>query len=169
MNEYSILIRMLTRPGTPMGATLEDMVDILGLPADLGRHVVLSLLSGLNERLRPLGLTIRHNPLEHVFYLDVHGVLENELMSNQLPDRLAATLIVVMTLSYQEGGWVALDRVQQFRRKTLRSVQDDVRELVALGYLEFDSTKKHVRPGSRVGFEIDQQSVFRSMQDESIE
>ncbi len=161
MNEYSILMRLLTRPGSPMGATLDDMVDILGLPADMGRHVVLGLLSSLNQQLRPLGLMIRHNPLEHVFYLDVYGNVENELMSNLLSDRLAATLFVVMTLAYQEGGWVSLDRIREFRRKTLRSLREDVRELVALGYLEFDSTKKNVRPGSRVSFEVDQQSVIR--------
>lgn len=163
MNEYGIIIRLLTRPGEPMGAGIEDLLAALGLPEDTGRHILFEHLGRLDERLRPIGLSIRHNPIDHVFYLDTSLRSGDIAEESALPDRLTATLLVLITLAYQEGDWVDIDRVKQFRRKTRRGVVEDLRELANQGYVEFDSTKSKVRPGNRVAFEIDYEEFFRRL------
>ncbi len=163
MNEYAILIRMLTRTGNPIGAGVPDLLDALALPEDAGRHVLFKKLGSLQKQLKPLGLEIRHNPIDHVFYLDTSTRTQDSLEETPLPDRLASTLLVVITLAYQEGGWVSIDRVQKFRKKSRRGVRADLRELDSMGYTEFSDDNKKVRPGKRVGFEIDYESFFRNL------
>ncbi|MBE0526314.1 MAG: hypothetical protein IH631_05185, partial [Candidatus Thorarchaeota archaeon] len=65
--------------------------------------------------------------------------------------------------AYQEGGWVSVDRVREFRKKALRSVMTDLRELQSQGYVEIDQDRKRVRLGSRVPFEIDYESFFKDL------
>ncbi len=163
MNEYSVLVKLLTRTGTPIGASVEDMLDALGLPEDTGRHLLFQKLGSLHKRIAPLGLFIKHNPIEGVFYLDTSGEVSLSQASTSLPDRLAATLLIVITLAYQEGGWVSVDRVREFRKKALRGVMTDLRELQNLGYVEIEQTKKRVRLGTRVPFEIDYEAFFREL------
>ncbi|TFG09503.1 hypothetical protein EU538_04875 [Candidatus Thorarchaeota archaeon] len=163
MNEYAILIRMLTRTGNPIGAGIPDLLDALGLPEEAGRHVLFQKMGALQHQLRPIGLEVRHNPLDHVFYLDTAAKTEDSLEETPLPDRLAATLLVIITLAYQEGGWVSVDRIQKFRKKSRRGVRADLRELDSMGYAEISDDKKRVRPGHRVGFEIDYESFFRNL------
>ncbi len=163
MNEYSVLMRLLTRTGNPIGAGVDDMLDALGLPEDAGRHVLFQRLSELHRRIAPVGLVIRHNPVSHVFYLDTDTSSDLILKDSPLPDRLAATLLVVITLAYQEGDWVSIDRIRQFRRKARRSVLTDLRELSDMGYIELDSRGGKARPGNRVAFEIDYETFFRRL------
>ncbi|MFQ5833270.1 MAG: hypothetical protein ACE5H4_11240 [Candidatus Thorarchaeota archaeon] len=163
MNEYGLLMRLLTRTGNPMGAGVEDMLSALGLPEDIGRHVLFQKLSSLHESLAPLGLIVKHNPIDHVFYVDtaIRGTHLFEEVA--MPDRLAATLLVVITLAYQEEGWVSIRRVSEFRRKARRGVMSDLKELSVKGYIEFDSAGANVRPGPRSAFEIDYDEFFRKL------
>lgn len=162
MNEYAVLIKLLTRTGTPIGASVEDMLDALRLPEDTGRHLLFQKMGSLHKRVTPIGLFIRHNPVAGVFYLDTSDEV-NLSQSAALPDRLAATLLIVITLAYQEGGWVSVDRVREFRKKALRGVMTDLRELQGQGYVELDQDKKHVRIGTRVPFEIDYEAFFKEL------
>ena len=162
MNEYAVLVKLLTRTGTPIGASVEDMLDALGLPEDIGRHLLFQKMGSLHKRVTPLGLYIRHNPVAGVFYLDTSDEV-NLAQTTALPDRLAATLLIVITLAYQEGGWVSVDRVREFRKKALRGVMADLRELQGKGYVEIDQDKKRVRIGTRVPFEIDYESFFKEL------
>jgi len=163
MNEYAVLVKLLTRTGTPIGASIEDMLDALGLPEDVGRHILFQKLGGLHDRLRPIGLYIKHNPVSGVFYLDTSDDVAVAQDSTALPDRLAATLLIVITLAYQEGGWVSIDRVREFRKKALQGVMSDLRELQNQGYVEIDQDKKQVRLGIRVPFEIDYEAFFKNL------
>ncbi len=163
MNEYSILMKMLTRTGDPIGAGVDDMLDVLGYPENTGRHVLFQRLGKLHRRIEPIGLAIRHNPVSHVFYIDTDTRKEIMLEDTPLPDRLAATLLVVITLAYQEGGWVSIDRIRQFRRKARRSVVTDLRELSEMGYIDVDTRAGNARPGTRVAFEIDYEGFFRKL------
>ena len=162
MNEYAVLVKLLTRTGTPIGASVEDMLDALGLPEDTGRHLLFQKMGSLHKRVTPLGLYIRHNPVAGVFYLDTSDEVKLA-QTTALPDRLAATLLIVITLAYQEGGWVSVDSVREFRKKALRGVMTDLRELQGQGYVEIDQDKKHVRIGTRVPFEIDYESFFKEL------
>lgn len=163
MNEYSVLVKLLTRTGVPIGASIEDMLDALGFPEDIGRHVLFQKLGGLHERVRPLGLIVKHNPVSGVFYLDTSSDVTLAQDGTTLPDRLAATLLIVMTLAYQEGGWVNIDRVREFRKKALQGVMVDLRELQSQGYVELEQDKKRVRLGTRVPFEIDYEAFFKDL------
>ena len=163
MNEYSILMKMLTRTGDPIGAGVDDMLDVLGYPENIGRPVLFQRLGELHSRIEPIGLAIRHNPVSHVFYIDTDPRKEILLEDTPLPDRLAATLLVVITLAYQEGGWVSIDRIRQFRRKARRSVVTDLRELGEMGYIDVDTRAGKARPGTRVAFEIDYEGFFRKL------
>jgi hypothetical protein len=163
MNEYAILMKLLTRSGDPIGAGVDDMLDALGLPEDLGREILFRRLSELHSRLEPIGLTIKHNPVSGVFYVDTSHLAKSGPDDSMLPDRLAATLLIVITLAYQEGGWVHFARVQEFRKKSLRGVIEDLRELQNLGYIELDQAAKRVRLGMRVPFEIDYEAFFRDL------
>ncbi len=162
MNEYAVLVKLLTRTGTPIGASVEDMLDALRLPEDTGRHLLFQKMGSLHKRVTPLGLYIRHNPVAGVFYLDTSDEV-NLAQTTALPDRLAATLLIVITLAYQEGGWVSVDRVREFRKKALRGVMADLRELQGQGYVEIDQDKKRVRIGTRVPFEINYESFFKEL------
>ena len=164
MNEYAVLVKLLTRTGTPIGASVEDMLDALGLPEDTGRHLLFQKMGSLHKRVTPLGLFIKHNPVAGVFYLDTSDKV-NLAQTAALPDRLAATLLIVITLAYQEGGWVTVERVREFRKKALRGVMTDLRELQSQGYVELDQDKKRVRIGTRVPFEIDYESFFKELVD----
>ena len=163
MNEYSFLIKLLTRSGDPIGAGVDDMLDALGLPEDVGREILFRRLSELHTRLEPLGLTIKHNPVSSVFYMDTLIQSKMKQEDSMLPDRLAATLLIVITLAYQEGGWVSFDRVREFRKKSLRGVMEDLRELQKQGYIEINQAGKRVRLGLRVPFEIDYEAFFRDL------
>jgi len=163
MNEYAILMKLLTRSGNPIGAGVDDMLDALSLPEDLGREILFRRLGELHTRLEPVGLTIKHNPVSGVFYVDTSFQPKMKQEDSMLPDRLAATLLIVITLAYQEGGWVSFDRVQEFRKKSLRGVMEDLRELQNQGYVEIDSVSKRVRLGLRVPFEIDYEAFFRDL------
>ncbi len=163
MNEYAVLVKLLTRTGTPIGASIDDMLDALGLPEDAGRHVLFQKLSNLHERVRPLGLVIKHNPVSGVFYLDTFSEVTLPQDGTTLPDRLAATLLIVMTLAYQDGGWVNVERVREFRKKALQGVMVDLRELQSQGYVDLDQDKKRVRLGTKVPFEIDYEAFFKNL------
>ena len=163
MNEYSILMKLLTRTGDPIGAGVDDMLDALGYPENTGRHLLFQRLGELHNRIELIGLAVRHNPVSHVFYIDTDPRKEILLEDTPLPDRLAATLLVVITLAYQEGGWVSIDRIRQFRRKARRSVVTDLRELGEMGYIDVDTRAGKARPGSRVAFEIDYEGFFRKL------
>ena len=156
-------MKLLTRSGDPIGAGVDDMLDALGLPEDLGREILFKRLGELHTRLEPVGLTIKHNPVSGVFYVDTSMISKTKQEDSMLPDRLAATLLIVITLAYQEGGWVSFDRVQEFRKKSLRGVIEDLRELQNQGYIEIDSAGKRVRLGLRVPFEIDYEAFFRDL------
>ena len=146
-----------------MGAGMEDVLDALGLPEGSGNHIAIQHLAGLHRQLKQLGLAIKHNPVARVFYLDTLDDVQLVEEETTLPDRLAATLLVVITLTYQEGDWVPFSRVKEFRNKTIRGIRDDLRELQDLGYVEVDKKGKQVRPGSKVAFEIDYESFFRKL------
>ena len=163
MNEYAILIRLLTRSGDPIGAAVDDMIDALGLPEDAGRHIVYQRLASLHELLAPLGLIIRHNPTSHVFYLDTSSETDSLPEDAPLSDRLAATLLVLITLSYQLQGWVPIDNLVDLRGKSKRSIMEDLKELSLLGYAEIEDKKTRARPGKRVSFEIDYEKFFRRL------
>jgi hypothetical protein len=163
VNEYSIIMKLITRPGNPMGAGIDDILDALGLPEGIGNHIAIRHLAGLHERLRELGLMIRHNPVNNVFYLDTVSGIELEEEETPLPDRLAATLLVVITLTYQEGEWVLFSRVKEFRNKAMRGIREDLRELAEMGYVEVDRKTQRVRPGTKVAFEIDYETFFRRL------
>lgn len=163
MNEYTILMKLLTRSGNPIGAGVDDMLDALGLPEDLGREVLFRRMGELHSRLGPVGLTIKHNPVSGVFYVDTLHQSKMKQEDSMLPDRLAATLLIVITLAYQEGGWVSFDRVREFRKKSLRGVMEDLRELQNQGYIELDQAGKRARLGFRVPFEIDYEAFFRDL------
>ncbi len=165
MNEFAILMRLLTRTGTPIGASMEDMLDALDLPEDAGPQYVYRLLGRLNQRLSDLGLAVRHNPLDHIFYIDTTARLHGLPEESGLPDRLAATLLTVITLAFQEGGWVSFSRVREFRKKSMAGVRSDLRELENLGYVEIDKANKRVRPGMKVPIEIDFEEFFRRLTD----
>ncbi|MGY5873844.1 MAG: hypothetical protein RTV72_16470 [Candidatus Thorarchaeota archaeon] len=163
MNEYAVLVKLLTRTGTPIGASVEDMLDALGLPEGTGRHLLFQKLGSLHKRVTPLGLFVRHNPVAGVFYLDTSDEVILAQEATALPDRLAATLLIVITLAYQEGGWVSVDRVREFRKKALRGVMTDLRELQSQGYVEIEQDRKRVRLGTRVPFEIDYETFFKEL------
>lgn len=163
MNEYGILMKLLTRSGNPIGASVEDMLDALGLPEDIGRHLLFQKLGALSRQISRVGLEIKHNPVYGVFYVDAATDAKMPSSSSPLSDRLAATLLVVITLAYQEGGWVTLDRVRKFRRKSHRGVMTDLRELQADEYVEIDQENKRVRLGPRASFEMDYESFFAEL------
>ncbi|MHA1771623.1 MAG: hypothetical protein ACTSYL_05430 [Candidatus Thorarchaeota archaeon] len=163
LNEYAILTNLLTRTGKPIGAGVEDMLDALGYPELEGRAVLFQRLAALHQLLEPLGLAIRFNPIDDVFYIDVQPTVDVGLAQEVLPDRLAATLLAVMTLAYQKGGWVSAKQVQGIRKKSLRSIRDDLRELAKSGYVEYDRSSGNVRPGIRVPFEISYDEIFRNL------
>jgi hypothetical protein len=142
------------------------MLEVLGLP-EIGRSVLFDKLASLEKVIKPLGLTIKHNPISHVFYLD--GVSESDTLfeDSLLPDRLAATLLVVVTLAYQEGGWVSFARVKEFRKKGMKGIRDDLKELSRAGYVEINQAGKKVRPGLRAPFEIDFERFFSNLAEEN--
>jgi hypothetical protein len=160
-------MKLLTRSGNPIGAGVDDMLDALGLPEDLGRDILFRRLGELHSKLEPIGLTIKHNPVSGVFYVDTLYQAKKKQEDSILTDRLAATLLIVITLAYQEGGWVSIDRVREFRKKSLRGVMEDLRELQNQGYIEMDQARKRVRLGLRVSFEIDYESFFRNLVSET--
>lgn len=166
MNEYAILMKLLTRSGDPIGAGVDDMLDALSLPEDIGREVLFRRLGELHSRLEPVGLTIKHNPVSTVFYVDTSLQTKMKQEESPLPDKLAATLLIVITLAYQEGGWVSYDRIREFRKKSMRGVMEDLRDLQSQGYVELDKTTKRARLGLRVPFEIDYEAFFRDLVDE---
>jgi len=163
MNEYAIIMKLITRPGNPMGAGIEDILDALGLPEGTGNYIAIQHLAGLHKQLSKMGLMIKHNPIANVFYLDTTEEIKLQEEETHLPDRLAATLLVVITLTYQEGEWVPFGRVKEFRNKAMSGIRQDLRELQDLGYVEIDKKGKRVRPGFKVGFEIDYESFFRKL------
>jgi hypothetical protein len=163
MNEYTVLVKLLTRTGIPIGASLEDMLGALGLPEDVGRHILFQKLGHLHNRMKPIGLLIKHNPVAGVFYIDTSSEDEMPQESPTMPDRLAATLLIVITLAYQDEGWVSIERVREFRKKALQGVMADLRELQNQGYVEIDQDKKRVRLGTRVPFEIDYEAFFKDL------
>jgi len=163
MNEYAILMKLLTRSGNPIGAGVDDMLDALSLPEDIGREILFRRLGELHSRLEPVGLTIKHNPVSSVFYVDTSLQTKMKQEESLLPDKLAATLLIVITLAYQEGGWVSYDRIREFRKKSMRGVMEDLRELQSQGYVELDKVAKRARLGLRVPFEIDYEAFFRDL------
>ncbi|TFG28852.1 hypothetical protein EU527_16715 [Candidatus Thorarchaeota archaeon] len=163
MNEYAILVKLLTRTGNPIGASVEDMLDSLRFPEDTGRHLLFQRLSSLHEKIRPLGLCVKHNPVGGVFYIDTTYEIDLAQDTTALPDKLAATLLIVITLAYQEGGWVSIERVREFRKKALRGIMEDLRDLQEQRYVEISQDKKQVRLGTRVPFEIDYEAFFNDL------
>ncbi|MFW9907517.1 MAG: hypothetical protein ACFFEF_03000 [Candidatus Thorarchaeota archaeon] len=163
MNEYSVLMKLLTRSGDPIGAGVDDMLDALGLPENTGRHILFQRLGELHSRISPIGLIIRHNPVSHVFYIDTDIRTDILQEHSPLPDRLSATLLIVVTLAYQEGGWVSVDRIREFRRKARQGVMTDLRELADMRYIELDTKAGKARPGTRVAFEIDYEAFFQNL------
>ncbi len=165
MNEFTILMKLLTRTGDPIGSSMEDMLEALDVPEDVGPQYVYSLLKGLHLKLKEIGLTIQFNPLSQVYYIDTVTSFEAIPDESGLADRLAATLLIIITLAFQEGGWVSLGRIKEFRRKSLAGIRADIRDLESLGYVEFDRINEQVRPGTRIPFEIDYEEFFRRLSD----
>ncbi|MEM4734790.1 MAG: hypothetical protein QXS20_03650 [Candidatus Thorarchaeota archaeon] len=168
MNEYAILMELLTRPGAPMGSGVAEMLEALGLHGDIGRGLLFRRLAGLHYQLRPLGLCIRFNPAYDVFYVDLARTVSGSDVRGTLPDRLAATLLIVISLTYRDGDWVSLDEVRQLRKKSLRSVLEDIRDLASRGYVEFDRSTNRVRPGFRASAGIDLDRTLRELEENPV-
>ncbi len=168
MNEFMVIVRMLTRPGSPMGAGVDDLLDALGLPEDVGPSVLFRLLAALHRLLSPLGLLVRFNPVTQTFFLDTRRV-RTPIGGLPLPDRLAATLVAVIVQSYVSRGWVSIDQIRDVRGKTPRGIREDLRQLADLGYVELDRGQGQLRarPGVRLTFEVDVADLFRRLSEMS--
>ena len=160
---YSHLARImsiLSASTEPPGSSIENLMQMLGLEGTIGRQKIFSLLNMLDEYLKPIGLRLKFDPNYKVWYIH-HVHPPEDVVSLNLPARLAATLLYVLILTHDTGAAVEIEKVAKYRGKSKKGVQEDLRELERMKLVAVE--KDLVRPSKYLPFIIDIDKFFTKL------
>ncbi len=159
-SQIARIMSILSASTDPPGVSIENLQELLGLEGIMGYQKVLSLLNILERYLRPIGLKLKFDPNYRVWYIQ-HIQPPDDVVSLNLPARLAATLMYVLILTHDTGNAVEIDKIAQHRKKSKRGVYDDLRELEKMKLVKIDGDS--VRPSKYLPFIIDIDKFFSKL------
>ncbi len=154
------IMSILSASTEPPGVSIENLQEMLGFTDILGHQKILDLLTLLDQYLRPIGLRLKFDPNYKVWYI-YHMQPPEDVVSVNLPARLAATLLYVLILTHDTGNAVEIDKIAQHRQKSSKGVREDLRELEKMRLVVVDGDK--VRPSKYLPFLIDIDKFFSKL------
>jgi hypothetical protein len=177
MNEYSILVHLLTRNSSEsvknsnvdpkikspakyktikIGAVESDIHKALSLTGRNAKIQFNQLLSEFSRVIQPFGMVIKQNPFDKHWFLtqnsEIHEFFKANPFSNK--SRLAATLFTIISLCFIHSGSVDIQTIQKIRKK--KDIQTDLTELVQQGFILLDENNVSIHPNLGYYIDLDQ-------------
>ncbi len=169
MNEYSMLLHLLTRKrgenGERIGSTTEEIVKALDLGEKNQFFQFNQIIIDFSQYIRPLGLSLQFNPMNAHWYLiqdkeTVEYFKENQLFSTP---RLAATLLVILLLNVLNKQ-TTIAQVANYRN--VKNIKQDLKSLKDMGYIDYDDT--HVQLTEKLVYNVDIQRLIEKIEQEQM-
>ncbi|NHJ21347.1 MAG: hypothetical protein EAX91_10410 [Candidatus Lokiarchaeota archaeon] len=157
MNEMSILMHLLSkkRSAYQIGATEEEILDILNVKNKNKSIYFQNLIVGLSNYLIPLGLQIKFNSLNLHWYLSSDKEITELISANPFEGKpsLAATLLCTLTSCLKNSGSAPIQEIRNLRNK--KDIMSDLKELEKEGYLIIDKTTYQIHLTPLIGYKLD--------------
>jgi hypothetical protein len=157
MNEMSILMHLLSKKRNvyQIGATEEEILDILNVKNKNKSIYLQNLITGLSSYLVPLGLRVKYNSLNSHWYIGTDSELTELISANPFEGQpsLAATLLCVLTSCLKNSGNASIQEIKKLRNK--KEIMSDLKELEKEGYLMVEKTTYQVRLTPLIGYKLD--------------
>jgi hypothetical protein len=130
MNEFSILINLLSRPDPSnidaFGATEDQLCDALGLSGRNKKLQLYILFEQFNRSLVIFEIKLRQNPLNEHWFLsqssDVVELFQTNPFNNK--ERIGASLCTILLFTLGTGKPITIQEFQDLRGK--KDVEDDL-------------------------------------------
>lgn len=167
MNEYSMLIHLLTRKRgdnqEKIGSTTEEIIKALDLGDKNNFFIFNKTIKEFSEYIRLLGLSIRFNPMNAHWFLiqdkeTVEYFKENPLFSTP---KLAATLLVILLLNVLNKQ-TTITQVANYR--DVKNIKQDLKALKEMGYIEYNDT--YVQLTEKLVYNVDIQKLIEKIENE---
>jgi hypothetical protein len=157
MNEMSVLMHLLSkkRSAHQIGATEEEILDILNVKNKNKSIYLQNLITGLSNYLVPLGLQVKFNSLNSHWYVSSDNELTELISANPFEGRpsLAATLLCVLTSCLKNSGIASIQEIKKLRNK--KDIMSDLKELEKEGYIIIRKTTYQVQLTPLIGYKLD--------------
>jgi hypothetical protein len=157
MNEMSILMHLLSKKRTlyQIGATEEEILDILNVKNKNKSIHFQNLINGLSNYLVPLGLQVKFNSLNSHWYISSDSEVTELVSANPFEGRpsLAATLLCVLTSCLRNSGSAPIQEIKKLRNK--KEIMSDLKELEKGGYLIIEKKTYQVQLTPLIGYKLD--------------
>lgn len=153
----SILMHLLSKKRSvyQIGATEEEILDILNVKNKNKSIHLQDLMKGLSNYLIPLGLQVKFNSLNSHWYISSDNEITELVSANPFEGRpsLAATLLCVLTSSLKNSGNAPIQEIRKLRSK--KDIMSDLKQLEKEGFLMIDKTTYQVRLTPLIGYKLD--------------
>jgi len=157
MNEMSILMHLLSRKrkSYQIGATEEEILDILTVKNKNKSVYFQNLITGLSNYLIPLGLQVKFNSLNSHWYINYDNEVTELISANPFEGKpsLAATLLCVLTSCLKNSGSSSIQEIKKLRSK--KEIMGDLKELEKEGYIVISKTTYQVHLTPLIGYKLD--------------
>jgi hypothetical protein len=157
MNEMSILMHLLSKKRSiyEIGATEEEIIDILNVKNKNKSIYLQNLMKGLSNYLVPLGLHVKFNSLNSHWFISSDNEVTELISANPFEGRpsLAATLLCVLTSCLKNSGSASIQEIRKLRNK--KDIMSDLKELEKEGFLSISKTTYQVQLTPLIGYKLD--------------
>jgi len=164
MNEYSILIHLLTQKRENsslknteiLGATQKEICKKLKFTGKSASIRFYSLLEEVSKNLRAFGLHIQKNPLNNHWFITQDSEIQEFSQANPFHDKpkLAATLCAVLAVSLTQASSVSVDQVKEVRKK--KNLMNDLKALEKMKFIILSENQILIHPNIGYFLNIDQ-------------
>ncbi len=164
MNEMSLVMHMLSREGekSRVGASRNEILKAIAIsPESKNAEIYFEeVITNVANYIAPLGLQIRFNPIDDQWFINYEKELSNIINANPFKGRprLAATLFCTLICCIKNSGVGKIHQIKEMRKK--KSIVEDLKELVAKGYVEIDDSQLQVRLTPLIGYQLDLNELF---------
>ena len=136
LNEISIIFNALVRTGRDYGASINEMIRLLGFKNEsLGRLRVYQLLAALERILKPIGLRIVYIPIRRKYVIKSYKA---DYRSIPIPPGALATLFAVAKAYLERGSKITIDELSEIRNVSINTIKRDLKILESFGLIKSD-------------------------------
>lgn len=150
MNEFSILMNLLTRPDPSdldaFGATEDQLCDALGFTSRNKKLQLYTLFEQFNRSLILFEIKLRQNPLNNHWFLSQSAEVEDLFQTNPFnnKERLGASLCTILLFILGTGKPITITEFQELRGK--KDIEDDLLELEHAKFILRDNQYLFLHP-----------------------
>jgi len=150
MNEFSILLNLLSRPDPgdldAFGATDDQLCEALGFTGRNCKNQLYSLFEQFNRSLIVFELKLRQNPLNNHWFLIQSSQVDDFFQTNPFnnKERLGASLATILLFTLGTGKIITIREFQDLRGK--KDIEEDLSELERSKFILRDQQYLYLHP-----------------------